>query len=332
MDLDDSDDERMTRQRQKQREFAKMRTALLADEKIGEIAENPKKQAFFKAIEDRDSEDEMDLDFEEPNSEDVSSQDVQPDTSQDNAPAREYNRGKRPLEPSAADAVNRPPPHLRRTAASTVSRKPSTLADIRETVSFLLETPEYDSFREDASLDNDEDAGPFDSDQSAHADEAFPSTASTSNHEFAIPRNPRRSHGRVVDRLALLRAASSNSASASSNSKLAFQPASTKDQIPNIGFRPPPLLHRNTSSSSTFSLTSSSASSSVRTTTGPPAGPSNAKKGAVNYYTAARERERERELRIKQRDAGSNIVELLCKQKAAGAGGLGKLIASGKWE
>ena len=36
-DLDDSDDEIMERRRRKQEEFARMRRALLADEKIGEI-------------------------------------------------------------------------------------------------------------------------------------------------------------------------------------------------------------------------------------------------------------------------------------------------------
>lgn len=57
-DLDDSDDELLARRREKQREFARMRKALLADEKIGEIAENPKKAAFFRAVEDRDDDDD----------------------------------------------------------------------------------------------------------------------------------------------------------------------------------------------------------------------------------------------------------------------------------
>lgn len=53
-DLSDDDDDRaQERRRRKQREFAKMRKALLADENIGKIAENPKKAAFLAAIEDR---------------------------------------------------------------------------------------------------------------------------------------------------------------------------------------------------------------------------------------------------------------------------------------
>src|SRR4051794_41591210 len=60
-DLSDSDDGGEARRRMKRKEFAKMRKALLSDERIGKIAENPKRQAFLRAIEDRGSEDEMDF-------------------------------------------------------------------------------------------------------------------------------------------------------------------------------------------------------------------------------------------------------------------------------
>lgn len=42
-DLDDPADELLSRRREKQRENARMRRALLADEKVTEIAEDPKK-------------------------------------------------------------------------------------------------------------------------------------------------------------------------------------------------------------------------------------------------------------------------------------------------
>ncbi|GFF67932.1 hypothetical protein IFM61392_00620 [Aspergillus lentulus] len=320
-DLDDSDDELLARRRQKQREFARMRKALLADEKIGEIAENPKKAAFFKAIEDRDSDDDTGLDFlddeQGPGSQEDSSQGVASDAPQQQSAAEESNKRKRPLEPSAEDINNRPPPHLRRKPASAISKKPATLAEIRETVSFLTETPEYDSFHEDASIDDVDDAQHDGEDDSGSAQEQPKET-------FAVPSHPRRTRGPVVDRLALLRQASSNSAtSASSSNRLAFFAGGGND----LSFRPPPLLRKTTTSSSSSS-TSSKSDSSKRVTK-PAIGASVAKKGAVNYYTAAREREREREIRAKNRSGGSNITALLHKHASNRLGSLG---GTGRWE
>ncbi|GFG14886.1 mediator of replication checkpoint protein 1 [Aspergillus udagawae] len=320
-DLDDSDDELLARRRQKQREFARMRKALLADEKIGEIAENPKKAAFFKAIEDRDSDDDIGLEFlddeQDPGSQEDSSQGVASDAPQQHSAADESNKRKRALEPSAEDINNRPPPHLRRKQASAISKKPATLAEIRETVSFLTETPEYDSFHEDASIDDVDEAQNDDEDDSGSAQERPKET-------FAVPGHPRRTRGPVVDRLALLRQASSNSAtSASSSNRLAFFAGGGND----LTFRPPPMLRKTTTSSSSSS-TSSKLNSSKRVTK-PAVGASVAKKGAVNYYTAAREREREREIRAKDRSGGSNITALLNKHASNRLGSLG---GTGRWE
>ncbi|KAF9894503.1 hypothetical protein FE257_006386 [Aspergillus nanangensis] len=319
-DLDDSDDELLARRREKQREFARMRRALLADEKIGEIAENPKKAAFFKAVEDREMDDDADLDFldfeEAPGSQgDTSSQDVGSDAQEHTADG-ENNKRKRPLEPSAEDIHNRPPPHLRRKPASAMSKKPTTLAEIRESVSFLTERPEYDSFHEDASMEEDDDGvqGDAEDDDAAVREEESPA-----------PVHPRRTRGPVVDRLALLRQASSNSASSGSNTRVAFHAGSRADHAANVGFRAPPQLRRTSTSSSTSSMSSKSDSSRR---VAAPGGPM-AKKGAVNYYTAAREKERERELRIKQRSSGSNITALLGKHAS---NRLGALERKGQWD
>lgn len=319
-DLDDSDDERLARRREKQREFAKMRRALLADDKVGELAENPKKAAFFKAIEDRDVEDDFQLDFleeEEGGSQGESSQDVSQDS----------KKRKRPLEPTAEDTANRPPPHLRRTPASAMSKKPATLSEIRETLSFLTETPEYDSFHEDASVDDEEGAEEEDTSASAVEDAHSEDVSSQTKDGFAVPRHPRRTRAPVVDRLALLRQASSNSATAtasgSTNTKVAFHSGGNDGPI---GFRPPQLLRRvTTGSSSSSGGTSSSTSNRVSKpiATGPKKG------GAVNSYTAARERERERQLRMNQRGGNSNIAKLL--NKHAG-NGLGALAGKGQWD
>lgn len=333
LDLDDPEDELLTRRHKKQREFARMRRALLADEKVNEIAENPKKAAFFRAIEDRDEEEDVDLEFleyeNEGGSQEQSSQDVAPEAQKD-APAPEAenndNKRKRPLELSAEDIANRPPPHLRRKPASHMSKKPATLAEIRETVSFLTETHEYDSFHEDAAIDEEGDHD----EQMAEAE----TPAAEEPKEDFVPRthnhnHPRRTRGPVVDRLALLRQASSNSAqSSSASTRFAFHGGAGNDAAANIGFRPPPLRKNSANSSSSGSV--SSGSSGSRKTMKAPAGASTAKKGAVNYYTAAREKERERAIRAKERSSGSNVAALLNKHASnrRGLGALGK----GQWE
>lgn len=323
-DLDDSDDEHLARRRAKQREFAKMRKALLADEKVSEIANNPKKSAFFKALEDRDDDDDMEIEFD--NGADLpeeSSQDVQ----KESLPSESSNKRKRPLEPAAEDATNRPAARLRRTPAA-ISQKPSSLAEIRQTVSFLTETPEYDSFREDASIEDDI---VYDTDKGVSEDEGSTQEPERrmSTEGFAIPPNPRRTRGRVVDRLALKRAASSNSA-ASSHTKAAFMTGS--DAFPQIGFRPPALLHRSTtSSSSTSSDSSFSTTRNSKSTTGGRAAAST-KKGAVNYYTAARERERERELRMRDSGGKSAATVALLKQKALAKSSALMALSKNQWE
>lgn len=340
LDLDDPADELLARRREKQRDFARMRRALLADDKVNEIAENPKKAAFFKAIEDRDDEDDIDLDFLEYEKQDASqeespSQEVGSEGQQQQGPATSEsdNKRKRPLEPSAEDVANRPPPHLRRKPASAMSKKPATLAEIRETVSFLTETHEYDSFHEYAAVEGDEDHPeqmeedqpeiPAEDDEEASnnpKEDSF--TPRTNNHN-----HPRRTRGPVVDRLALLRQASSNSATnASASTRFAFAGAG-KDTAANIGFRPPPLLRKTTTSSSS-SGSSSSTADSRRGSKAPPGGAAISKKGAVNYYTAAREQERERSIRAKERSGGSNIAALLNKHGSNRLGALGK----GQWD
>ncbi|KAL2810390.1 MRC1-like domain-containing protein [Aspergillus granulosus] len=331
-DLDDSDDEILARRRQKQREFARMRNALLADGKIGEIAENPKKAAFFKAIEDRDDEDDVGFDFlgyeqESSIQDDPSSQDATTEAQSNNA-QNESNKRKRPLESAAEEVNNRPPPHLRRKPASAMSKKPATLAEIRETLSFLTERPEYDSFQEDASVNEEEDeqqANNGDGDDDNETEEAEEQLMPTRQREPSVTRsNPRRTRGPVVDRLALLRQASSNSAtSASSNTRFAFHTGSNNDKVGSIGFRPPIL--RKTSTVSSSSSTSTFDSSRVTKTTGA----SLTKKGAVNYYTAAREREREKQLRTQHRNRGSNITQLLNNYAGNRLGALG---GTGNWD
>ncbi|KAL9029722.1 MAG: hypothetical protein Q9180_006996, partial [Flavoplaca navasiana] len=134
-DLSDSDDDVEARRRRKRKEFAKMRKALLGDENVGKIAEDPKKVAFLRAIEDR--EDEEDLDFLEQPGEssqpaiDIDSQgkpDSQTGKGTEDSPMTGLDKRKRPLTDTNPESTNRLPPAARRT---TTMRKPLSLAEIR---------------------------------------------------------------------------------------------------------------------------------------------------------------------------------------------------------
>jgi len=157
-DLSDSDDGGEARRRMKQKEFAKMRKAMLADERIGKIAENPKRQAFLRAIEDRGSEDDMDFleDFnEQETTYDSQSQDPAADEQRVPDSQPDISMGPPKRKSSDDSAETRPPPHLRRTKPAN-GKKPANLSEIRQSVSSLIEEPNainvpthYDSDSED---------------------------------------------------------------------------------------------------------------------------------------------------------------------------------------
>lgn len=274
-DLSDSEDDAEARQRRKQREFAKMRKALLANENVGKIAEDPKKLAFLRAIEDHEADDN--LDFLGRPAED--SFRVEPDTQEDpesqSQPALpETNPGKpkRPLQDSAPDKGNmRPPPAARRTQAP---KKPATLAEIRESVSFLIEEPGSINTAPDPS-------------SSASEDESNPHNENQRNPRRRPNPNP------IIDRLSLKRA---ESASASSTSRLAFHDPSTTN--PTIGgFKVPSLLRRATTTNlagDNHGITTMTTATTERAAGGGEKGDfvrrGGTKKSSVNYF--ARETEK----------------------------------------
>lgn len=102
------------------------------------------------------------------------------------------------------------------------------------------------------------------------------------------------------------------------------------------GFARPPLI-RKTTASSTSSVgssvssrtTKSGGSVSSTSSKGGNVSGKGGKSGAVNYYTAARERERERQLRVQERGGSSgNMKALLEKHARNRLGALGR----GQWE
>lgn len=224
-DISDSDDNAESRKRAKRREFAKMRKALLENENVGKIAEDPKKLAFLRAIEDREGDCFNFLaQLEDPIPSDLYSQEaVNPQSELQPLPTIELTaiKQKRALSASATKVRNRLAPSSRRTRAL---KKPYTSADIRESVSFLIEEPNAPSLQIISS-------------SSPHSSEN--EGASLQRDSF----KSRRSNNPIIDRLSLKRAESISNAT-STTSKLAFQ-------APLLGseagtFRVPSLLRRAT--------------------------------------------------------------------------------------
>lgn len=224
-DLSDSDEDVEARRKMKRREFAKMRKALLEDGNISKIAENPKKLAFLRAIEDREQDEDLDF-LDQP---DESAQ-IIPDSqdgeteSQPAGPEPASGKRKRPLQDSMPDVANRPPARHQRVQKS---KKPSTLAEIRESVSFLIEEP--DAIPPQPHLESSDEG---------EDGEVQPGTETGGGDPFAS----RRRTNPVIDRISLKRAESASITS--HTTRLAFHDPTT-GAAP-TGFRVPSLLRRAT--------------------------------------------------------------------------------------
>lgn len=292
----------------KQRKFAKMQKALLADERIGKIAEDPKKQAFLRALQDRGSDDDDDMDyleFKEPeDSNDSQSQDPADESRvPDSQP--ELRRNDSP----SAGSTMRPPPNLRRTKAAA-GKKPTTLSEIRDRVSSMIDEP--DSLVDSSHYDSDSDDGLF--------IDGLPNPEKENRDPFAL----RRTNVAVVDRISLKRQSSS---SLSASTRLAFSVSSSTQ-----GFKVPALLRRATTNSSvTSSGNSSVAGGMAGTERGAGAASDGIRRGGgknsgVNYFA-----------RDTARKAAVVKTELKREQKRAKGAEkrkdvVGSLFAGGKFE
>ncbi|KAL8957231.1 MAG: hypothetical protein Q9193_005443 [Seirophora villosa] len=245
-DLSDSEDDIEARRSRKRREFAKMRKALLENENVGKIAEDPKKLAFLRAIEDRD--DDEDLDFL--NQPEAASQAAIGGESQETADSQAQARPeplvlgkrKRPLTESIPDAANRPPPSARRTFTES---KPQSLAEIRASLSFLTEEPSAVTIAPPSS-------SPAASDNENENDDNVDIPSSTirrtDKNPFSSHRQRTNSNAAVIDRLSLKRTSTASTSTATSN--LFFHAPSADSS----NFKVPSLLRRATTSSSSSFL------------------------------------------------------------------------------
>jgi mediator of replication checkpoint protein 1 len=235
-DLSDSDDGGEARRRMKRRQFAKMQKALFADERISKVAENPKTQAFLRTIEDRGDDEEMDFLFETPAPE---SEDTQTSSQSTD------------IVVPASQPQERLPAAQRRTKPS---KKPTTIGDIRASLSNLLEEDFIPSTSQviPGTASDASDAEDDDEDED---------TLTTANKENTHPNvttggtNPRRSGPRpqVIDRISLKRNSSSNLSTTSSTTSSTGRQAFTTATASASSFNVPALLRKATTNASSFS-------------------------------------------------------------------------------
>jgi len=277
-ELSDSDDDVEAQKRRKRAKFARIQKALLADEQVGKLAQNPKQQAFLRAIEDRNSEDEMDFldDFKEQEDTFESQSQSQPGDDSQRVPDSQPDASMPPPKlPTNLDM--RLPSNMRRTK---LDKKPTNLSEIRESLSSLIEEPNNmlapahsDSESED---ELEIEGGP---------DDLAPRKGKDKENRdpFAL----RRTNVAIIDRISLKRQSSS---SLSATTRLAFSAASAAQ-----GFKVPPLLRRATTNSSVTSDSSKTSSISAATERMAGGAGEGIKRGGgkhsgVNFY--ARESER----------------------------------------
>lgn len=286
------------RRRRKQREFARRTKALLADEKIGALAEHTKKQAFLTAIADRDDlEDAFDfLDEPEENIADAP-EDSQAVVEQPNA--EQVTTIPSSILPSTAPAKRKMLDMSDR--RTNLSKRPRTELELKKTISDLIEEPH------------------FIPDSQYSEDEELEAPNSHNGHANSLPNGradglPTESRP-VTDRLAL--AVMSNASVNASNATLAYQ---TTDNPAGL-FKVPSLLRRSTTN---LSAASSSSSKSISTTT-TPAGVElggatkrgGSKKSNIHYQ--AREAERRRAVEESERRRKDGVRKKVVGRASAGS-------------
>ncbi|GAB7333957.1 hypothetical protein MBLNU13_g06064t1 [Cladosporium sp. NU13] len=273
-DFDEDEDDYLARKRQMRlREETRKRKLLLQDENVKDWAEKGKhskgKEAFLKAIADDDepeAEDAVDLDDEQ-NTQDQSTQQTQPEVN--GVPLQEISGNKRPAEEDGVPTEERPAAKQRRVKETDAAfSRPTSIVQVRESLSFLLDEPDQIVVGPSA-LDDDSDleveGEPVELDTLLHEsdDEDIAAEAARQNDGgFApnpkfvedmalmppparLPGPQRRSAAKtaVVDRLSLKRASSS---STSADSRCAWSTSGSTQTS-----KTPSLLRRATTSLAT---------------------------------------------------------------------------------
>ncbi|KAF7191170.1 Mediator of replication checkpoint protein 1 [Pseudocercospora fuligena] len=342
-DLDDDEDDLAVRRRQmRQREEARKRKLLLQDDNIAGLAEGKQskgKDAFLRAIADDDDRDDDALDLSDGGEDEQMSQSdsqASQQPTETSAPLREVsvNNMKRRRD---VDSQERPSANKRRTQASAF-KAPTSLLEVKQSVSFLLDEPNV-PLAAPTAMENDSGSEKEDGEATQHNDEdddvqAMEEEASRQNDGgFApdriamppprLPASQRRTAAKpaVVDRLSLKRVSSAND---SAHSRTAWAaPAGG-------GFKTPSLLRRATTNTAslgandrgvTTSLSrENSASSTVKM--------GGTKKSSLAYQ--AREGERRAIVEASTKRRAENTARIAQLRRNA-SGGVGKGLG-GKFE
>ncbi|EPS39771.1 hypothetical protein H072_6444 [Dactylellina haptotyla CBS 200.50] len=229
LDEDSEDEEEYRREKRRQKNAAERRRLLMMDENISKLADNRKREAFLKVIEESAAaeksflDDEEDYDFavhEDTQNDDTQNNNVEsPDQATDDQPA------------AADEAEKTEPGNPRRTGKK---RKTKTSLEVQRTVSSLLDDG-IDRYDPNASSDSDLEIEGYDN----------------------MNKRPRLNY---IDRVAEKRSATT----ASESAKLAYQRGNTD---PTGQFKVPTLLRRATTQSISETTTVAPKTAFVETTT-----------------------------------------------------------------
>lgn len=330
-DLDEDEDDLAVRRRQmRQREEARKRKLLLQDDNIAGLAEGKHskgRDAFLKAIADDDDRDDDILDLSDDGEDESSATQTDSQKSQQvdatTGPLRPISGNKRRLENAPE---GRPPAKERRTQASAF-RAPTSLAEVRESVSFLLDEPhaptvgpsvlEVDS--ESDKEDVEEEQQQANDDEDAVQEEVNrQNDGGYAPDRIAmppprLPASQRRTAAKpaVVDRLSLKRG---SSATESAHSRTAWAAPA------NGGFKVPSLLRRATTNTA-FNTNERGISTSngiSKDVSGVKMGGS--KKSSLAYQARTQERNKIVEASAKRRDENRARIAQLRRAASSGFG------------
>ncbi|KAK4946010.1 hypothetical protein LTR10_014812 [Elasticomyces elasticus] len=373
LDLSDEEDAASRRREAKRREFAKMRRELLKDEAVGKIAEDKRKEAFLRSIEDREVSDDEAIDMSETQTEDESQEKADQAVEPDNVTAKDLpasiGKDARPLEAASDSRLNQASQPRRITGQ--LNKRPATLAEIRESVSFLIDEPDSQAatidlglsdseeepeayldldrhFQADENADEGDDLGDFivDDDGQARDDtETFKKPTIPYSETTRAPFSERRTKERtnVVNRLSMLRQASSSSSSSAStatstSTKMAFYTATSSASVGVSFGKVPSLLRRATTNSSLGSMagrdenvSATGVVTSNKTERGSAGdGKEFVRKGSGGRRNAVNYRPTMKEEKMSQR-AGIAKKSVASKGKKAASGFLGGLFRQDSW-
>ncbi|KAF2170013.1 hypothetical protein M409DRAFT_51788 [Zasmidium cellare ATCC 36951] len=328
-DLDEDEDDLAVRRRQmRQREEARKRKLLLQDDNIAGLAEGKHskgKDAFLKAIADDDERDDdiLELSNEDDNDASATQSDSQPSQQADDpiGPLRQLSGNKRRLEEAPEE---RRLAKERRTQASAF-RAPASLAEVRESVSFLLDEPHAPTVGPtvlQSDSESDKEDAPTEEQQSVDdEDEVEEENNRQNDGGFAsdriamppprLPASQRRTAAKpsVVDRLSLKRG---SSASDSAHARTAWAAPA------NGGFKVPSLLRRATTNTALNANERGVSTSNGISKDNSSVKMGGTKKSSLAYQALAEERNKIVEASTKKRD--ENRVRIAKLRRAASSG------------